>query len=135
MIVNLNSDEIRFLYNLILNRDACLPAFPIPNSLISSLRNHSEQLDLTSQEIGILQALLQEQAEVNGSRHSTANEKKFMGPGTTFIPNQTLVLVKNITDKLGAHLQIDTSTKSDQTTGRQEGSTWIITNPTLKHIG
>jgi hypothetical protein len=133
MTINLTTDETQYLVNIMVNRDAALPQLDT-GSLTGHILTQKNPYDFTSQEVGILQSLMQEQLEVNGSQRSVANEKEFRGPGTKFVPNKTLVLIKSISDKLGAHLTVDITTKSDQHSGREEGSTWIMTDPTQKPI-
>lgn len=125
------SNQERFLLlNMLLDRDAALP-------YMDGLREVAKRLsisdDLSPQDIGVIQYLLREQIEIN-SQHSVANEKDLRGPGTRFFPHSTMLLIKSISDKLGAKLPVDTTSMSDPHSGRQEGSTWIMTSPIQKPI-
>lgn len=129
MTIDFLPEEAEFLVNQLLNPDVTMPQY-LPEAKRTVAGKILYLAPLDSSDISLLQYVLQEQAEINGSRHSTANEKAgTVGPGMNFVPHRTLVLIKRITDKLGAHLSVDTKTKSDQTWPRQEGSTWIMTSP------
>lgn len=132
MLVNLNSEEVQFLGNLLINRreDPLMGApsqqeIDLITVILTGFISGEQEYEL--QEIGYLQSLLQEQNEIWGSRRSTANEKSgTVGPGQNFVPHRTLVLIKSISDKLGAHLSVDVDTKADETGPRGEGSISIM---------
>lgn len=136
MSIFLSISEYQFLSNTLIERFTNAVYRDTEGAIIQSILYNMKGLSniaFSIQEIGYLQSLLQELSEIHGSRHSIANEKKFMGPGTTFIPQRTLILVKSISDKLGANLVIDTTTQSDAPQGgRLEGSIWVMTDPTIK---
>jgi hypothetical protein len=140
MIANFTPQETEFLCNLLIDKRYGFYLGAPPDTEVATINNISNKLilaeiDFTQQEVGYLQYIIAEQAEINGSRRSVANEKAFMGPGTTFVPTQTLIYIKSIGDKLGADMSIDTTTRSTgQPTARAEGSTWIMTNPLQKPI-
>lgn len=128
MNVNLTTDEVQYLINLLLDRrqDALFGA-PSQQEINTINKILANTADFDQQEVGYLQSLLQEQSEIWGSRRSVANEKSgTVGPGQNFVAHRTLVLIKRISDKLGANLKIDIDTKTDQTSPRGEGSISIM---------
>lgn len=85
-------------------------------------------VDFTQQQVGYLQFLLQEAAEINGRTSSVANEKS---SGPRWRPLKELELVKSVSDKLGASLIIDTETPTIVESPRGEGSRSIMVDPTF----
>lgn len=138
MPIILTNEEKQFLSNIAIDRFNDAARRETEGLILTGIMNKmnlSPVLNLTAQEVGFLQFICHELNEIHGARHSTANEKgNIGGPGTLFIPHNTLVLVKSISDKLGSHLMVDIATKSDQNSPRGEGSTWIMTDPTQKPI-
>lgn len=138
MIIDFTPDEVRFLVNTLIDRRQSpllghLEDGGLINVFISKV--YAADFDFDNQMIGFLQSMMQEQSEVWGSRRSTANEKlPVVGPGLQFVPQRTLILVKSVSDKLGAHLTIDTQTRTDETPTRAEGSTWIMKNVLEKRL-
>lgn len=135
MNINLHNVEVQYLLNLLIDRrsDALFGApstqeLSTINDLLTLLTPSPTNIDFNPQEVGYIQDILHTQSEIWGSRRSVANEKAGT-TGQNFVANRTLLLVKSISDKLGAHLKIDIDTKSDQIapTPRAEGSTWIMT--------
>lgn len=138
MNILLFQDEQSFLSNLLLDRrqssqitSPSQTEIDTINGIILALifRDNTGAHTFSEQQVGYLQYILQEQNEIWGSRHSTANEKSgTVGPGMNFVAHDTLLLVKSISDSLGAQLKVDINTKSDQNSPRGEGSTWIMTS-------
>ncbi len=137
MNVTFTSEESEFIANLLINPDvATQHVSPINYLALANAIQAGGSILLDSQTVGILQSMLQEQAEINGSRRSVANEKRFMGPGTQFVPQRTLILIKSITDKLGAAMKIDITTKTDVADDRRaQGSPQILQDPRIKPVG
>lgn len=123
--------------NLLLNPDvAAQHVSPVNYQAIASAISAGGPIMLDAMTVGVLQNILQEQAEINGVRSSIRNERKFMGPGTQFVPQRTLQLIKSITDKLGAALSIDTTTKTDVADDRRaEGGPYVLQDPRIKPVG
>lgn len=137
MIVTFTPEETEFLVNLFLMPDAAIqqPNVNMCRAIATALMEGGT-VDLSSQDVQFIQYMLQEQVEINGSRHSVANEKRFMGPGTQFVPQRTLILIKSITDKLGASMPIDTATKTDVPDDRRaQGSPQVLQDPRIKPVG
>ncbi len=136
MEVYFDTHERQFLVNTLLNQDAAAPLFDVSMArAVASVIQGAPKNDLTTQQIGFLQYVLQTQLEIMGSRHTTANEKKPILPSVRFFPHRSMVLIKKISDKLGMKLRVDIETRSDQTVGRTEGSTWIVTDPEQTPVG
>lgn len=135
MEVRLSTLEKQFLVNTLLNQDVATPLFDtmMARSIASALQ--APAAEFTAQQIGFLQYVLQTQLEIMGSRHTTANEKKPILPSVRFFPHRSMVLIKRISLKLNMRLRVDTETRSDQTVGRTEGSTWIVTDPEQTPVG
>lgn len=119
--------EIRFIANLLLSQDAAVPQYDAATCRLIATKLTSKQ-NLTSQDVGFLQSLLQEQSEIWGRQSNTANEKRQLSLAS-WVPQQTRELLKSITDKLGANLSIDTTTPSIPSSPRDEGSRSIMINP------
>lgn len=137
MLLTLTNQEIQFLTNYLINRTqdstTTSPSDQEKNQIRGIvLRLQGINSDFTPQDIGYLQYVLQEAAEINGAQRTTANEKKPIAPGTKFFPHSTMVFIKSISDKLGARLIVDITTVSDQMVARAEGSPYIMTDPTIK---
>jgi len=139
MTINLTPQEKVFLVNLLLERrrdplqgappeQELATIYKIMDVLAASVYFPDYfEVNLDQQQVGYLQYMLQEQNEIWGSSHTTANEKSgLVGPGQHFVAHNTLVMIKSISDKLGAHLKVDIDTKSDQTSPRGEGSISIM---------
>src|SRR5208337_2838699 len=137
MSVTFTPEESQFIANLLINPDvATQHVEPLDYMVLARAIQAGGSIVLSSQTVGVLQSMLQEQAEINGSRRSVANEKRFMGPGTQFVPQRTLILIKSITDKLGAAMSIDTTTKTDVADDRRaQGSPQILQDPRIKPVG
>ena len=137
MNIIFTAEESQFLVNLLLSPDVATQHNAQVNyQALASVIAGGGLIMLDGVSVGILQSILQEQAEINGSRRSVANEKRFMGPGTQFVPQRTLILIKNITDKLGAVMAIDTSTQTDVADDRRaQGSPQILQDPRIKPVG
>jgi len=137
MTYDFTPEETQFMVSLLLNPDCAAPVEmvdvrrAIGNKLLLLLPAQLEGSDVTN-----IQYLLQGQAEINGSRRSVANEKAFMGPGTTFIPQRTLQLIQSIMNKLGAAISVDTRTQTDVPDDhRAEGSPQVLQDPRIKPVG
>lgn len=130
-------EEAQFVANLLINPDvANQHNSPIDYRALAYIIQAGGSITLNSQTVGVLQSILQEQAEINGSRRSVANEKVFMGPGTQFVPQRTLILIKSITDKLGATMSIDITTRTDTPDDiRAQGSPQILQDQRIKPVG
>jgi len=136
MEITLNTRERQFLINTLLNQDVATPLFDaVMARAVAGVLQASKVNDLTAQQVGFLQYVLQTQLEIMGSRHTTANEKKPILPSVRFFPHESMVLIKKISLKLNMRLKVDTETRSDQTVGRTEGSTWIVTDPEQSPVG
>lgn len=136
MEVCFDTRERQFLVNTLLNQDVATPLFDtVMARSVASVLQASPTNDFTTQQVGFLQYVLQTQLEIMGSLHTTANEKRPILPSIRFFPHRTMVLIKRISVKLGMKLKVDIETRSDQTVGRTEGSTWIVTDPQQSPVG
>ncbi len=139
MIINFTDREVQFLSNILIDRRQSSLSTSCPEQEIDTINELLlmlvfKEADYTTQDIGYLQYLMQEQNEIWGSRRSLGEKAGTVGPGQKFVPQATLILVKSISDKLGANLQVDITTRTDETVPRGEGSTWIMKNPVDKGI-
>lgn len=132
MIVDLTNREVQFISNVLIERSQ---EFFRPDSELELVRRLLlkaifNSADYTAVEIGYLQFAFQELHEIYGSRHSTANEK--LPPSSlSFVPQATLILVKNISDKFGARMKINVEETGYVGSPRKEGSINIMKDPLL----
>lgn len=129
MTIDLTHEEIQFLVNNLLNPDqaAVLNFQPEMRMDIANAIRLLHPAQLNAQQVGYLQWFLQDQSEIHGRQSTTANEKQSINPGSRFRPHQTLVMIKSISDKLGAALQVDTTQHSDLHSPNEPGSRGIMT--------
>lgn len=131
-IQDLTNEERQFLNNLLLERRQDASKYDTESLVLDGLLLSFVfvSTEVGPRENGFLQFLMQEQSEIWGRLSSTANEKQPVVLGS-FVPQKTRQLIKAISDKLGAHIEVDVLTPSLPISPRAEGSQSIMTDPTL----